>query len=206
MHDEERDILARLRRGERIEHYETARVAKDGSRLDISLTVSPLLDRRGVVVGASKVARDVTERKRAEKLQRLLLDELNHRVKNTLAMIQAISNQSLRHAKNPADFVSSFGGRVQALARAHDLLTATKLQGANLLDVVREQVTLGEGEDRRIRCSGPSLLLDPQVTVHLALVLHELATNARKYGLCRFPTVGLQCIGRSGLAIDGACG
>ena len=187
LHDEERDILARLRRGERIDHYETVRVAKDGSRLDISLTVSPLLDKRGVVVGASKVARDVTERKRAEKLQRLLLDELNHRVKNTLAMIQAISSQSLRHAKNPADFVSSFGGRVQALARAHDLLTATKLQGANLLDVVREQVTLGERDDRRIRCSGPSLLLDPQVTVHLALVLHELATNARKYGALSVP-------------------
>ena len=187
LHDEERDILARLRRGERIDHYETVRVAKDGSRLDISLTVSPLLDKRGVVVGASKVARDVTERKRAEKLQRLLLDELNHRVKNTLATIQAISSQSLRHAKNPGDFVSSFGGRVQALARAHDLFTATKLQGANFLDVVREQVTLGERDDRRIRCSGPSLLLDPQVTVHLALVLHELATNARKYGALSVP-------------------
>ena len=187
LHEEERDILARLRRGERIDHYETVRVAKDGSRLDISLTVSPLLDKQGVVVGASKVARDVTERKRAEKLQRLLLDELNHRVKNTLATIQAISNQSLRHAKNPGDFVSSFSGRVQALARAHDLLTATKLQGANLVDIVREQVTLGELDDRRIRCSGPRLLLDPQVTVHLALVLHELATNARKYGALSVP-------------------
>jgi len=102
-------------------------------------------------------------------------------------MIQAISSQSLRHAKKPSDFVSSFNGRVQALALAHESITATKLQGANVADIVREQVSLGQGEDRRIRCSGPALLLDPQVTVHLSLVLHELATNARKYGALSVP-------------------
>lgn len=187
LHDEERQILERLRRGERIDHFETVRVAKNGSRLDISLSVSPIRYQHGVIIGASKVARDITERKRAEKLQQLLIDELNHRVKNTLAMIQAISSQSLRHAKNPRDFVSSFNGRVQALALAHESITATKLQGANVADIVREQVSLGQGEDRRIRCSGPALLLDPQVTVHLSLVLHELATNARKYGALSVP-------------------
>src|SRR5262249_38834020 len=92
---EEKEIIARLRRGERIGHYETVRVAKDGHRIDISLTVSPLRDRLGNVIGASKVARDISERKQAEKLQRLLVDELNHRVKNTLATIQAIASQSL---------------------------------------------------------------------------------------------------------------
>jgi PAS domain S-box-containing protein len=186
LHEEERLILARLRQGERVDHYETTRVAKDGAHLDISLTVSPLRDKFGVVVGASKVARDVTQRKRAEKLQRLLIDELNHRVKNTLAMVQAISSQSLRHAKNQGDFVSSFTGRVRALSRAHDLLTATKFQGADIVDLMREQITLGQ-RDPRIRCSGPGLLLDSQVTVHLALVLHELATNARKYGALSVP-------------------
>jgi PAS domain S-box-containing protein len=187
LHDEERQILERLSRGERIDHFETVRVAKNGSRLDISLSVSPVRDPRGIVVGASKVARDITERKRAEKLQQLLIDELNHRVKNTLAMIQAISSQSLRHAKNSRDFVSSFNGRVQALALAHESITATKMEGADVIDIVREQVALGQGEDRRIRCSGPTLLLDPQVTVHLSLVLHELATNARKYGALSVP-------------------
>jgi PAS domain S-box-containing protein len=182
LHDDEREILARIKRGEHIDHYETVRVAKDGRLIDISLTVSPLRDKSGTVIGASKVGRDISERKQAEKLQRLLMNELSHRVKNTLATMQAIVSQSLRRAKNLTDFGSSLSGRVQALARAHDLLTQTKLQGADVLDLVREQVLLGASDDNRIACSGPRLMIDAQSTVHLALVLHELATNARKHG------------------------
>ena len=96
LHDEEVEIMARLRRGERIEHFDTVRLAKDGRRVDISLAVSPIRDSSGRVTGASKVARDVTERKEAEKLQRLLVDELNHRVKNTLATVQAIASEDAR--------------------------------------------------------------------------------------------------------------
>src|SRR5262245_30287934 len=186
--DEEKEIIARLSRGERIGHFETVRVAKDGRRLDISLTVSPVRDALGNIVGASKVARDVSERKDAEKLQRLLVDELNHRVKNTLATIQAIASQSLHRAKSPGDFVTTFSGRVQALARAHDLLTQKNLQGAEIMGVVREQVLYGGFDDTRVACSGPMLLLDSQSAMHLALVLHELATNARKYGALSVPT------------------
>src|SRR5262249_46541574 len=80
LHDQETEILAKIRRGERIHHYETERVAKDGRRVDISLSVSPVRDESGRVVGASKVGRDISDRKRAEKLRRLLTDELNHRV------------------------------------------------------------------------------------------------------------------------------
>jgi PAS domain S-box-containing protein len=80
---EEDEILARLRQGERIEHFDTVRLAKDGRRIDISLAISPIRDGVGNIVGASKVARDVSERKRHEEMQRLLFDELNHRVKNT---------------------------------------------------------------------------------------------------------------------------
>src|SRR5262249_37099224 len=130
LHDEETTILAKLRRGEYVQHYETIRVAKDGRRVDISLTVSPLRDESGRVVGASKIARDITDRKRAEKLQRLLNDELNHRVKNTLATVVSIATQSLHHARSPREFVPSFTGRVHALARAHDILLQTHVQGA----------------------------------------------------------------------------
>jgi PAS domain S-box-containing protein len=185
---EETEILAKIRRGERIDHYETVRLTKDGRRINISLTVSPVRDRTGNVVGISKVARDITERKRAEDLQRLLLGELNHRVKNTLATVQAIAHQTLRRARSPVDFVSSFSGRVQALARAHTLLTQSTWLGADVMDMVRDQLLLGSEADDRITCEGPSLMLEPQVSLHLAMVLHELGTNARKYGALSVPT------------------
>jgi PAS domain S-box-containing protein len=187
LHAEEDRILAQLRRGERIDHYETVRVAKDGRRIDVSLCVSPLRDKTGRVTGASKIARDITERKQAEMLQRLLVQELNHRVKNTLATIQAIANQSMRRARSPADFVKGFSGRVQALARTHDLLTQTRLQGAEIMDLVRDQVLLGGADDRRVEIAGPTLMLDAQAAMNLALVVHELATNARKYGALSGP-------------------
>lgn len=187
LYGEEVQVLARLQKGERIDHYETTRVAKDGRCLNISLTVSPLRDKVGRVVGASKVARDVTERKQAEVLQRLLVEELNHRVKNTLATVQAIASQSLRRAKNPNDFVSSFTGRVQALAKAHAVLTQTTMQGADVMELMREQVMLGVSDDNRISCSGPVLVLDVQAAINLSLILHELATNARKYGALSVP-------------------
>ena len=187
LHDEEKLILAQLRRGEHIDHYETVRIAKDGRRIDVSLCVSPLRDKSGRVIGASKIARDISERKQAEMLQRLLVQELNHRVKNTLATIQAIANQSMRRAKTPAEFVKGFSGRVQALARTHDLLTQTRLRGAEIMDLVRDQVLLGGADDRRVEISGPTLMLDAQAAMNLALVVHELATNARKYGALSGP-------------------
>ena len=181
LRQEEDEILAKLKRGEHIAHYETVRLAKDGRRLNISLSVSPVFDKTGRIIGASKIARDITEKKRVEAIQRVLIEELNHRVKNTLAMTQAIASQSLRHAKSASDFVESFTGRVQALAKAHSLLTDRKLEGAELTELVREQVTLGVA-DERVICSGPMVILGAQPAIHLALVLHELATNARKYG------------------------
>ncbi len=185
--DEERSILARLRKGERIDHFDTVRLTKDGRRVNVSLTVSPLRDARGTIVGASKIARDITDRKQAESLQTLLFEELNHRVKNTLATIQAIASQSLRRAASPRDFVTSFNGRVQALARAHDLLVQSKMKGAPISEILREQVLLENSTDLRISCVGPFVMLDARSAVQLALVVHELATNARKYGALSVP-------------------
>ena len=188
LHDDEKRIIAQLARGERIDHYETVRVAKDGHRIDISLSVSALHDRFGKVIGASKVARDITERKQAEKLKHLLIEELNHRVKNILATVQAIAGQSLLRSASPSHFVTAFNGRIQALARAHTLLTQETLRGADVGAIVRDQVLLGASAEDRISCSGPSIMLNSQMAVQLALVLHELGTNARKYGALSVPS------------------
>ena len=182
LHGEETEILARLGRGERIEHFDAVRVTKDGRRVDISLTISPIRNARGEIIGASKVARDVTDRKRAEEIQRLLMNELDHRIKNTLAMVDAIARQTMRRSGSAADFVSTFSGRVKSLARAHGLLTSSTFQGAEMSAIIRDQLMMNDDRERRISWSGPDVVLDAQTALHLALVMHELGTNARKYG------------------------
>lgn len=182
LHAEEVDILARLSRGERIRHYETRRIAKQGESIDVSLTVSPIRDSQGKVIGASKVARDITDRKRAEEIRNLLINELNHRVKNTLATVEAIARQTLRYASDTSNFVTSFSGRIKALAKAHSQLTAEQFERADIAELVRDQLTLGDDADRQISLSGPTVHLEGQTALHLSLVLHELGTNARKYG------------------------
>lgn len=184
---EEHHIISQLRQGNRVEHFETVRLGKHGERLDLSITVSPMRDAQGRVFGASKVARDIGERKRAQQVQRLLIDELNHRIKNTLATVQAIAQQTLRRAPDPQSFVTSFNGRIQAMARAHGLLTGNSFQSAEMGEIVREQLAL-EGWDRtRIAWSGPVVRLDAQPALHLSLILHELGTNARKHGALSAP-------------------
>ncbi len=158
------------------------RFRKDGSLVEVVLCVAPLLDRDGRLTGYATITHDITERKAQEKTRQLLLNELNHRVKNTLAMVQSIARLSLRDAKNPEDFAKSFNGRILALAGAHDVLTASSWHGADIASLVRDQLILGDTNDHRFSCSGPSLNLDPQTTVALSLALHELGTNANKYG------------------------
>ena len=185
---EEADILARLRRGERVAHFDTERVGKDGRRIAVSLTVSPIRDAGGRVVGASKIARNVSDRKHAEATQRQLLEELNHRVRNTLATIQAIAAQSLKRAASPEAFVRSFGGRVQALARVHDLLVAGEMAGADLAAILAAELGAeGDGAAARVAAGGPAVTLEPRVAVQMALVLHELAANARRHGALARP-------------------
>ena len=119
--NEEPMILERIRRGERIEHYETVRRRKDGSLVDISLTVSPIRDPAGKVIGASKIARDITERRRASERRQLLLREMNHRIKNLFALAISVVSLSARSANSVQELTASARERLLALARAHDL-------------------------------------------------------------------------------------
>ena len=119
--EEENQILDRIRRGDRVEHYETVRRRKDGRLVAISLTVSPIRDAAGKVVGASKIAHDITDRKRAEDKQKLLLREMHHRIKNLFALAVGVVTLSARSAESPKDMVEAMRQRLGALARAHEL-------------------------------------------------------------------------------------
>jgi two-component sensor histidine kinase/CheY-like chemotaxis protein len=131
---------------------------------------------------------DLIERKRTAETQRLLLNELNHRVKNTLAVVQAMATRTLARSGDPKEFSRSFGGRVQALAKIHDLLSEKSWQGADLADLVNAQTSPGSADENRVAASGPSVQLDPQMALHMSLILHELTTNATKYGALSIPT------------------
>jgi transcriptional regulator of acetoin/glycerol metabolism len=120
-HDEEPMILERVRRDERIGHYETVRQRKDGSLVDISITVSPIKDDKGEIVGASKIARDITQLKRARERQELLLREMDHRVKNLFALAISVLRLSGRSAGSVPELIASTSDRLSALARAHTL-------------------------------------------------------------------------------------
>jgi PAS domain S-box-containing protein len=176
--DEEPSILERLRRGERVDHYETVRRRKDGSLVDISLTVSPIRSSDGRIIGASKIARDITERRRAQEQQKILLAEIMHRVKNTLATVQAIATQTLR--RTPDDERAAFTARLHALSKAHDLLTSDKWDRAQLRAVAN--AALEPFSQQRITLEGPEAWLNASMSLQVTLALHELATNAAKYG------------------------
>jgi two-component sensor histidine kinase/PAS domain-containing protein len=134
-----------------------------------------------MLVGAS---RDITEQKDAERQQALLMDELSHRVKNNLAVVQAMASQTLRHATDPSMFAGAFMDRLSALASAHNLLTQSVWTGAELrrlAEVVLSPFVERLG-NRELGIEGPDVSVSPSTAVTLALVLHELATNASKYG------------------------
>lgn len=152
----------------------------DGTLFPLDLGITEIKDgSRRQFVG---IVRDVTERKRAEATQSLLIDELNHRVKNTLVTVQAMAEQTWRATLDPDRFVTGFRGRLQALSRAHNLLTKGTWHGVDIGELISEQLTLGAGLEDQISVEGPPVDLPSQVAVHLGLVLHELGTNARKYG------------------------
>jgi PAS domain S-box-containing protein len=190
--EEETMILGRIRRGERTEDFETVRRHKDGRLIDISLTVSPVKDADGNIVAASKIARDISERKHARQQRELLLREMSHRVKNLFAVAGGLVAMSARHATTPQDLSSAVRDRLSALAQAHELArpgptdtgeptektTLHGLIGAILAPYAGEPSAEGE----RFVLAGRDVRIGGSAVADMALVLHELATNAAKYG------------------------
>jgi len=179
--DEERVILARIRRGERIDHFETVRQRKHGSLISISLTVSPVKNAEGKTVGASKIARDITEQKRNQEHISVLAREAEHRSKNVLSNVQAIVN--LSQSDTPEGLKSVIGGRIRAMSNVHSLFAETRWTGAELSAIATQELAPYLDEHgARVRMEGPETLLKPDVAQAVAVILHELATNASKYG------------------------
>lgn len=146
----------------------------------IDFIYQPILSQSGEVSGVFVQGSDVTDRVHAEQQQKLLVDELNHRVKNTLATVQAIAQQTMRSTPDFVAFRSAFESRLMALASTHDLLTATSWRGAALRDVLLAE--LGAYGPDHYRLDGGDVDLTPTEALALGLIVHELATNAAKYG------------------------
>lgn len=179
--NEEHKILERNARGDRIDHYETIWVRKDGSLIDIWMTISPVRDALGEIVGASKIARDITDRKRTEAQLAILGGEAEHRTKNILAIVQATVN--LTQADTVADLKAAIEGRIQALANVNTLFVELRWTGAELHKLVTQELApYCRNINARARIEGANHLLEPTIAQTIAVMFHELATNAAKYG------------------------
>ena len=146
----------------------------------VDFIYQPIREADGAVSGIFVEGSDTTERSLYLAQQKLLLDELNHRVKNNLATVQSIAYQTARHAPDLETFRKTFESRLIALSRTHDVLTASAWESADLKVLLRSELDLYG--DSRFRLRGPSVLLSPAQALALGLVVHELATNAAKYG------------------------
>jgi PAS domain S-box-containing protein len=195
-HDEEREILSRIARGLRVDHYETVRVRKDGGRIAVSLSVSPLYDERGTVIGASKIARDITEKQRAEELLRtslrekdVLLKEVHHRVKNNLQVISSLLSLQAGVIKDPEALkvFQDSQSRVKAMALIHDRL----YQSGNLAEINMQNYLQGLIRDIeashivrseiRIEHRAGEVALPVDAAIPCALIAHELIVNSLEH-------------------------
>ncbi|HEX3664339.1 MAG TPA: PAS domain S-box protein [Rhizomicrobium sp.] len=180
--DEEPQILGRIRGGERIDHYETVRRRKDGTLVDISLTVSPMRNAHGEIVAASKIARDISERNRAEARRSLLMAELNHRVKNALATVISIARQSFAGAE-VGEARAVFDARIRGLAQTHGRLADSNWESVPLRALFSDEIApYRQSGGSNVSLDGPHVDLSPKCALTLGLAIHELVTNAAKYG------------------------
>jgi PAS domain S-box-containing protein len=166
---------------------ETEFLRKDGTPLWARVSSTAVRDASGAFLYAVRVIEDITERRRVEERQKLLIGELNHRVKNTLATVQSLAWQSMRQGLSPEAALQRFQDRLLSLSRTHDLLNETSWQGASLRDILHKEFAPHIAEGPRFTLRGPDIDLSPKAAVVLGMVLHEMTTNAMKYGALSVP-------------------
>ncbi|HSJ76169.1 MAG TPA: HWE histidine kinase domain-containing protein, partial [Gemmatimonadales bacterium] len=175
------DLLTSLD-GDRYAHFDSARTGGNGWSVEVSVTISPVRVANGRIIGASLVARDISERKAAERKTALLLSELDHRVKNILAIVSAVVSQTLRTSVTPEAFAAKLDGRIKAIAKAHSLLTRGGQGEMSLRTMVATELAPYDRGEGNVVISGPDVALTPNAGLALAMAVHELASNAAKYG------------------------
>ncbi len=176
---DEKFAAARAGRSLRLE---TVRRRKDGSLVEVSLDAGPIRNAEGELVGISVIAHDISQRKRNEAHMEFVMRELSHRTKNLITVIIAMARRTARQSGDFSDFENKFTGRLHGLARSHDLLVHTDWIGASIEELVRSQLAPFITDSSSLQTNGPDLLLRPEVVQNLGFSLHELATNANKFG------------------------
>ncbi|ALR20974.1 sensor histidine kinase [Sphingobium baderi] len=181
---EEAGILDRLRRGERIGRLETIRLTRDGTPVHVEVTISPLRSADGRIIGASTIARDIGDRLRHAREQALLLNEMRHRIKNLLTIVQGLVSVGGRRADNLELFIKELTGRITSLAAAQTLVLESEEKSEGdcaTLGAILAAVLAPYGEDGIVLTDCDAVVGQHAMT-SLALLFHELATNAVKYG------------------------
>ncbi len=167
-------------------HLELDALHRDGHEIPVELSITRTSSaREPVFLG---FLRDITDRRAAERRQQLMIGELNHRAKNLLGIVAGIAHQTIRSSTSLAEFEAAFTGRLQSLGQAHEILTAATWERASLAELAHSLLdTFGNGAGGRIRIEGPDSLLSPRQFLSLSMILHELMTNAVKYGALSSP-------------------
>jgi two-component system CheB/CheR fusion protein len=177
----------------RLAEFDMTWIRPDGDEVPLEMCYSPVCDIYGKLIAGRLIARDITERHRAARHAEMMLAELNHRVKNTLATVQAIAQQTAANAPDLPTFNEGFLARLLALSNTHNLLARDAWNGAPLAEIVNNELAPyrhdgeAQGNDTRVQLRGDGLNLRPKQALALSMALHELATNAAKYGALSVP-------------------
>ena len=175
-------MFAAVLRGEMV-FLETQRQRKDGALVDVAISGAPLRDTHGDIIGISVIHRDITPQRQHEEQMRLVMRELAHRSKNLLAIILSMAAQTARNSPALPEFNARFTQRLQGLAHSHDLLVQQNWRGAPIRELIKSHLEPFLEQDRtRVTFEGPDVVVDPKAAQNIGLALHELATNASKYG------------------------